>query len=47
MLDILIAILIIAWLGGFAFNVAGGLVHILLVIAIITFIFRMIGGRKM
>lgn len=39
-------ILIIMWLGGFALNVGGGLIHILLVIAIVVVLIRVITGRK-
>ncbi|UTR09304.1 MULTISPECIES: lmo0937 family membrane protein [Evansella] len=46
MLWTIIGILIVLWLLGFIFEVAGGLVHILLVIALIVFIFNMITGRK-
>ncbi|HKT60494.1 MAG TPA: lmo0937 family membrane protein [Gemmatimonadales bacterium] len=43
----LAVILFIAWLLGFVvFHVAGGLIHILLVIAIIVFIFNLITGRR-
>ncbi len=38
---ILILILIIAWLGGFVLNIAGSLIHVLLVIAIIIIIYRL------
>lgn len=41
----LIGILILAWLLGLIFDIAGGLVHILLVIALIVFIINMIRGR--
>jgi hypothetical protein len=45
-LEIIIAILIIGWLlGFFAFHV-GGLIHILLVIAIIVVLVRIIQGRS-
>lgn len=46
MLDIVILILIVAWLGGFSMQVGGGLVHLLLVIALIVFIVRMLQGRR-
>lgn len=47
MLWTLAIILIILWaLGFFAFHVAGGLIHILLVIAIIVILFRLITGRR-
>ena len=39
-------ILLIAWLLGFvAFHVAGGLIHILLVIAVVAIIMHFIRGR--
>jgi uncharacterized membrane protein len=44
-LDIIIAILIISWLGGFALHIGGDLIHALLVIAIIVFVLRMLGVR--
>jgi hypothetical protein len=41
------AILIVAWLLGFVvFHVAGGLIHLLLVVAVIAFIFHMVSGRR-
>ena len=43
LLDIIIIILIIGWLGGFSFHVGGGLIHILLVIAVIIIIARLLG----
>jgi hypothetical protein len=40
-------ILLILWLlGGFVFEVAGGLIHILLVIAVIVILWRLITGRR-
>ena len=47
MLAIIAAILIVLWLLGFlAFHVGGGLIHLLLVIAIIVFIVHFITGRR-
>lgn len=47
MLFTLAIILIILWaLGFFAFHVAGGLIHLLLVIAVIVIIFRLVTGRR-
>jgi hypothetical protein len=47
MLLAIAVILLILWLLGFlAFHVAGGLIHILLVIAIIVFIFHFVTGRR-
>ena len=48
MLFTIAVVLIILWLLGlFAFHVAGGLIHILLVIAIIIVLLRLIQGRKL
>jgi uncharacterized membrane protein (DUF485 family) len=47
MLLAIAVILLILWLLGFlAFHVAGGLIHILLVIAIIVFIVHFVTGRR-
>lgn len=46
LLETIVVILIILWLLGFALNVAGGLIHILLVIAVIVVLVRIIQGRK-
>lgn len=44
---ILVVVLIIAWLlGMFAFNVTGGLIHALLVIAVILIIIKLVTGRR-
>lgn len=44
-LDILIGILIIFWLGGLLLRIGGGLIHILLVVAVIVAIARFMGVR--
>ena len=46
LLYIIAALLIIGWLIGFVGYSAGGLIHILLVIAVIAIILRLIQGRK-
>ena len=46
MLWTIIGILILLWILGFAFEIGGGLVHILLVIALIVLIFRLVTGNK-
>ncbi len=46
LLYIIAVILIIGWLIGFVGYGTGGLIHILLVIAIIAIIIRVIQGRK-
>lgn len=46
-LYVLVVILVIGWLlGMFAFNVSGGLIHILLVVAVIILLLKLIGGRR-
>ena len=43
LLDIILIVLIISWLGGFTLKIGGGLIHLLLVIALIVFIARLLG----
>jgi len=43
LLDIIIVVLIIAWLGGFSLKVGGGLIHLILVIALIVLVARLLG----
>ena len=40
------AILVVLWLIGFFFAHLGGLIHILLVIAVIVFLYQFLTGRK-
>lgn len=41
-------VLVFMWiLGFFAFHVGGGLIHLLLVIAVIAVLFRIITGRRL
>jgi len=46
LLWLIIIILIILWLGGFAMHIGGGLIHILIVIALILLIVRLVSGRR-
>jgi hypothetical protein len=46
MLWTIVAILIVLWLLGWGFHVAGGLIHLLLVAALIVAAFNLLGGRK-
>ena len=46
MLWTIFAILIILWLLGWGFHVAGGLIHLLLVIALVVAIINLVGGRR-
>lgn len=46
MLETILVVLLILWaLGFFAFHV-GGLVHVLLVVAVVVLIIRLLQGRK-
>ena len=45
-LYILAVLLIIGWIAGMMLKVAGGLIHILLVIAIIAILINVIQGRR-
>jgi len=43
----LVMLLLVLWvLGFFAFHVAGGLIHILLVIAVIVIVYQFVTGRR-
>jgi hypothetical protein len=47
MLVWLAVILVVAWLLGWGvFHVAGGLIHLLLVIAVVVFLINFISGRR-
>lgn len=46
MLYTIIAILLVLWLLGFTLNVGGGLIHTLLVIAAVVFLFNLLSGRR-
>ena len=47
MLVTIAIILLVLWaLGFFAFHVAGGLIHVLLVVALIVFVVNLIRGRS-
>ncbi|MFA5750125.1 MAG: lmo0937 family membrane protein [Candidatus Shapirobacteria bacterium] len=43
MLNIIIILLVISWIGGFSLHIGGGLIHLLLVIAVIVLIVRLLG----
>ena len=42
----IIAILLVIWLLGFVLHVAGSLIHLLLVSALVVLLFDFIGGRR-
>jgi hypothetical protein len=39
-------VLLILWLLGFSLHVAGGLIHLLLVVAVVVLIINLLGGRR-
>jgi hypothetical protein len=44
---ILFIVFVIAWIGGFTmFHVAGGLIHLLLVFAVISIVLHFVMGRR-
>ncbi len=46
MLWTIFVVLLILWLLGFTLHVGGGLIHILIVIAVVVLIFNLISGRR-
>ena len=46
MLWTIVVILFVLWLLGFTMHVAGGLIHVLLVIALVVVVLRLLQGRK-
>lgn len=46
MLWTIAVILVVLWLLGFAVHIGGGLIHLLLVIAVVVVIFQLITGRR-
>ena len=39
-------ILLVLWMLGFGFHVAGGLIHLLLVVAVVVLVYNLIAGRR-
>jgi len=46
MLWTIFVILLVLWLLGFSLHIGGGLINILIVIAVIVLIFNLISGRR-
>jgi len=46
MLWTILVVVLILWLLGFSFHLGGGLIHILLVVALVILIFNLISGRR-
>ncbi len=45
MLWTLFVVLLVMWLLGFSFHVAGGLIHLLLVVALVVLVINLLTGR--
>jgi hypothetical protein len=46
MLWTLFVIILILWLLGFSFHIAGGLIHLLLILALVVLIINLVSGRR-
>lgn len=46
MLWTIVVVLLILWLLGFSMHIAGGLVHILLVVALVVLVLNLLRGRR-
>ncbi|MGA2652599.1 MAG: lmo0937 family membrane protein [Terracidiphilus sp.] len=46
MLWTIFVILVVMWLLGFSLHIGGGLIHILIVVAVVVLIFNLITGRR-
>jgi hypothetical protein len=46
MLWTIVVLLLLFWLLGFTMHVAGGLIHILLVVALVVIVLRLLTGRR-
>ncbi len=46
MLWTIVAIFLILWLLGFSLHIGGGLIHLLLVVAVVVFVFNLLTGRR-
>jgi hypothetical protein len=46
MLWTIVVLLVVLWLLGFSFHVGGGLIHLLLLVALVVLAFNFLGGRR-
>ncbi len=46
MLWTICVVLVILWLLGFSLHIAGGLIHILLVVALVMLVINLVNGRR-
>jgi hypothetical protein len=47
MLWTIVVLLAVLWLLGFSFHIGGGLIHLLLVIAVVVLVFNLLSGRRL
>ncbi len=46
MLWTILVILLVLWALGFSLNVAGGLIHLILVVALVVLVLQLVTGRR-
>jgi hypothetical protein len=46
MLWTIFVVILVLWLLGFSFHVAGGLIHLLLVVAVVVLVINLVSGRS-
>jgi hypothetical protein len=46
MLWTILVVVLVLWLLGFSFHLAGGFIHILLVVALVILLFNLLSGRR-
>ena len=46
MLYTIIVVLIVLWLLGLVANIGGGWIHLLLIVAVVVFIYHLVTGRR-
>jgi len=47
MLWTIFVVCLLLWLLGFSLSIGGGLIHLLLVVAVVVLIFNLVSGRRM
>jgi hypothetical protein len=46
MLWTIFVVLLVLWLLGFTMSIGGGLIHLLLVVALVVLVFNLVSGRR-
>ena len=46
MLWTIVAVCLVLWLLGFSLHIAGSLIHLLLVVALVVFVINLVSGRR-